>query len=511
MNFVLKTMTFYRKYRPQTINELDSVAVQTQVKQIVSTGSIPHALLLTGPKGTGKTSTARIIAKILNCERLAFSVQGLGKKEEKNKTKDLNPIPYTLNPDIEPCNECQSCISITGGNNLDVMEIDAASNRGIDEIRILREGIKLSPVQSKNKVFIIDEVHMLTNEAFNALLKTLEEPPSHAYFILATTDVDRVPDTIRSRSFGIQFSKSTIEETIRALKRVAEKETIEIDNDSLRLLAEYADGAFRDGVKVLEQVALASGGIPITKKHIETILGVHTSSMDEWIRIISSKDTQKILSFLQDLHARGVHIQGFIKHTIDSLHEEFLARFGVGNSSKRSELTDDDLITLMHVLSTASIASKSAVIELLPLELALVQWAETKGPEEPKGPKETNETKASDGPKGLNEIKEPDGPKETKGPNVPKVSTIQEEMKASNSTLNWSAFISSVQAQNHALAAILRSCKQLTSSDGEVIIGAQYQFHFDKLKDPKTHEILVKVVEEFIGKKIKVTIEFIKH
>ena len=163
-------MVFYRKYRPQKIDDLDSAAVRDTLHAVLQ-NDVSHAFLFTGPKGLGKTSTARIVAKVVNCER-------------KKKGS------------IEPCNECDQCVSITNGTNVDVLEIDAASNRGIDEIRELKEKIRLAPVAAHRKVYIIDEVHMLTTEAFNALLKTLEEPPSHAMFILCTTEAHKVPETI---------------------------------------------------------------------------------------------------------------------------------------------------------------------------------------------------------------------------------------------------------------------------------------------------------------------------
>src|SRR5579884_4048056 len=189
-------MVFYRKYRSQTINDLDSTAVrETLLRILQKPQSIPHAFLFTGPKGLGKTSTARIVAKVVNC------------------TARHGPQPASR---IEPCNECSQCTSITNGTNLDVFEIDAASNRGIDEIRDLKEKIRLSPVAAKKKVYIIDEVHMLTTEAFNALLKTLEEPPSHAMFILCTTEQHKVPATILSRCFHIGFSKATPDELVRS-------------------------------------------------------------------------------------------------------------------------------------------------------------------------------------------------------------------------------------------------------------------------------------------------------
>src|SRR3990167_11242532 len=190
-------MVFYRKYRPQKIEELDSKEVREKLYNVLESSSVPHAFLFTGSKGLGKTSTARIVAKVLNCEK---------------KTKG-----------IEPCNKCEQCVSITNGTNMDILEIDGASNRGIDEIRDLREKVKLSPMSATRKVYIIDEVHMLTQEAFNALLKTLEEPPSHVVFILCTTEPHKVPGTIISRCLRIQFKRATEEELVRSFGKIIKK------------------------------------------------------------------------------------------------------------------------------------------------------------------------------------------------------------------------------------------------------------------------------------------------
>src|SRR3990167_6143081 len=184
-------MTFYLKYRPQTLVDLDSTPVRESLIKIVESKSIPHAFLFSGPKGTGKTSAARILAKIVNCE---------------------NPPAGG-----EPCNICDQCISIAKGENLDVIELDAASHRGIDDIRALRDAVKLSPAKAKKKVYIIDEAHMLTTEASNALLKTLEEPPSHVVFILATTNPEKLIETIRSRAVNINFRKATPPELASSL------------------------------------------------------------------------------------------------------------------------------------------------------------------------------------------------------------------------------------------------------------------------------------------------------
>src|SRR3990167_5991416 len=213
-------MTLYLKYRSKNLDEIDSETVRESLKNIVKSGKISHAFLFAGPKGSGKTSAARILAKIVNCERL------------------------TVN--CEPCDKCEQCTSITKGNNLDVIEMDAASHRGIDDVRILRDAVKLSPAKASKKVYIIDEVHMLTLEASNALLKTLEEPPEHVMFILATTNPEKLIETIRSRTTNIAFRKATAEEIVRSLSRAVKGEKMKINEESLNEMAGASGGSFRD-------------------------------------------------------------------------------------------------------------------------------------------------------------------------------------------------------------------------------------------------------------------------
>src|SRR3990170_6917097 len=228
---------FYRKYRPQSFSKIigQKHIVETLLSQLKS-GKIGHGYLFAGPRGTGKTSCARIFAKAVNCQKSDIR----GRKSDKSEIRNG-----------EPCNKCDSCLAITGGFHLDLIEIDAASNRGIEEIRDLREKIKLAPVAGKYKVYIIDEAHMLTPEAFNALLKTLEEPPKHVIFVLATTEPHKLPGTIVSRCQRFDFRRITPAATMERLAQICATEGIEAEAAALHALARNAAGSLRDAENLL--------------------------------------------------------------------------------------------------------------------------------------------------------------------------------------------------------------------------------------------------------------------
>ena len=240
-------IALYRQWRPGSFKDLvGQTAVSRTLSHAISAGRIAHAYLFSGPRGTGKTSTAKILAKSLNCEK--------------------GPTP-------EPCGVCKNCTKIADGTALDVFEIDAASNRGIDEMRDLREKVKFTPAEGRYKVYIIDEVHMLTTEAFNALLKTLEEPPAHVVFILATTEPHKVPATIQSRCQRFDFRRITVEEIEARLAYVAQEMKIPCEKEALRLIARQADGGMRDALSLLDQCASLDGDT-LTAACVEENLGL---------------------------------------------------------------------------------------------------------------------------------------------------------------------------------------------------------------------------------------------
>ena len=328
-------MVFYRTYRPQLISELDKTDVRERISSVLKSKSIPHAFLFSGPRGTGKTSTARIVARVLNCEKIT---------------------------DGEPCNRCGNCVAIARGAHMDVVEIDAASNRGIDEIRELRDKIALSPSMGKKKIYIIDEVHMLTREAFNALLKTLEEPPAHAVFILATTEPYKLPDTIISRCVQIVFSKATDEELNRSLKRVVSGEKIKIADSALSLIAQSADGSFRDAVKILEQAVSQN---LLSDIGIQTITGMRDTK--DLIDIILQKDVKRALTQIEENQRNGADFILFLQVLLELCHKRLL------NSPEDAELK-----VLTRYLMRAYSETKTTAIPQLPLELAVIEYCSNK-------------------------------------------------------------------------------------------------------------------------------------
>ncbi|OGH52486.1 MAG: DNA polymerase III, subunit gamma and tau [Candidatus Levybacteria bacterium RIFCSPLOWO2_12_FULL_37_7] len=477
-------MVYYRKYRPQKIEELDSKDLRERLYPVLSS-SVAHAFLFTGPKGLGKTSTARIVAKAVNCEK-RFAIN----KEQKTKNKEQkgkilgSELKVKSVEDIEPCNECAQCISITNGSSLDVLEIDGASNRGIEEIRDLREKIKLLPVSAKKKVYIIDEVHMLTTDAFNALLKTLEEPPVHAMFIFCTTEAHKVPGTIVSRCFHVQFHIATDEELISSFHRIGKGEKLSIDEEVFGEVAKLSDGSFREGAKILEELVLGSGGEKITKELLEEKYQVASIKyyVENIVSHLKNKDTKFALSTVEDVIEKGTDIKYFLEQLISKLHVDLLMQVGVETETrnKKQEMSIEDIKRLVELFSKAHQELRYAVLPQLPLELAIIEWGIEKNNQ-----LSVLSSQLSDNSQSVNQL----------------------TGKPKTDNRIWGQLIDKVKTHNHSLAGVLRGCSLKSFSDSELVIETSFQFHKEKLSEEKAVRVLEQVASEITGNPVKVLIE----
>ncbi|MBC7074175.1 DNA polymerase III subunit gamma/tau [Candidatus Parcubacteria bacterium] len=360
------SQVFYRKYRPQKFSEFVGQGPIVKIlTQAIAQDRISHAYLFGGPRGTGKTTLARLLAKAINCEKRKLGT-------------------------FEPCNECQACQEIKEGKSIDLVEIDAASHRGIDEIRELREGVKFLPAKLKYKVYIIDEAHQLTKEAANALLKTLEEPPSRTVFVLATTELHKMIPTIVSRCQTFEFKKLGIQEIALKLKKIAQEEKIKIENEAIELIASHANGALRDAEGILEKVTIAFPNQIITKKEIEKLLGLFPSSLSgEFLDFILKKDLKGGFLFIKNLVEKGVDLEEFVKSFLSYLHQillfkilgekegEYLAIFTKEELEKLKNqsnlLSPVQLKIIIENFSEVQYKMKFTPIVELPLEIALVE------------------------------------------------------------------------------------------------------------------------------------------
>ncbi len=483
-------MVFYRKYRPQKFAEIvgQDHVVKTILAQLAS-GKIGHAFLFAGPKGTGKTSLARILAKAVNC-------QGIGSSKK--------PKNYTLNPKNlvtkfgEPCNKCDACVSVNDGSALDLIEIDAASNRNIDDVRDLREKIKLSPVSFRFKVYIVDEVHMLTREAFNALLKTLEEPPAHAIFILCTTEAGKLPPTIVSRVQRFSFSRASATQLTFALQKIAKAENIKIDDEACLAIVQAADGSFRDAVSILDQISSSKKAIS-ARDVTNLVVFSDWNSIFQFCEYLGLADVKKSVAYIENLYRSGADISLFIKEAVLFLEKLLLLKMNMVDQitdmeerqiSKMKELgerfTLDDLQHLMKLFLIAESDAKIYPLPHISLLLAVCKYclpkAEKADSLDIKDEKSREEKQSEDKeissrvPKGQNNVR-----------SIARIGKI------------WPVFLSKVKTGNAHVMAILRSAKPADFKGTTLQIEVFWRFHKEKLEEPKIYRMLSNIMEEVAG------------
>jgi DNA polymerase-3 subunit gamma/tau len=497
---------FYRKWRPQTLSEVVGQEPVTQtLRHAVESGKIAHAYLFCGPRGTGKTSMARILAKAVNCPNQAGG---------------------------EPCDACDMCRSVAEGRALDVIEIDAASNRGIDEIRSLREKANYAPSLARYKVYIIDEVHMLTEAACNALLKTLEEPPPHVIFVLATTEAHKVLTTIVSRCQRFNFHRLRQTEMMDKLQLICKKEEIHIEPASLELIARAATGSLRDAENILQQM-IAYYGNRIELDQIQAELDINWDSrVRELARCIVSRDVAAGLKVVHDLNSDGVDLRQFNLSLVEYLRGLLLAK---SRCEDALDVTSEDLAQMSSLATSApmdyllkavksfsSIDFRSNNYSALSLEMALLDCALSSQPGKEQ-PTMTTPPEAVDAPQ-MTE------PPETTGADIPVAADPDSAGTEDGSEVptavgssdipgkdvprdidyvrsRWREFIRSLRGEGSSgnLDAFLRSaCDPVDLEDDTLVLGFYYSFHKEKIEDAKYRHLVEKKLEEVFGRPYKI-------
>lgn len=339
---------FYLKYRPKTIEEIDNIKAKEILKNILKSSSLPHAFLFSGQKGTGKTSSARIFAKTVNCENNFFA-----------KKSSL----------MDPCNKCSNCLSVENGSSTDVVEIDAASNRGIDDIRNLIKTSSFLPMSGRFRIFIIDEAHMITHDAFNALLKTLEEPPSSVVFILATTNEEKIPKTILSRCSVVKFGKALKKDIKNMLKRITLSEKIKQDDKLFSLIADSSENSFRDAAKILEELKIQN---KLEYEDAKKFLGIFRQDL---LELINSKTIKDVFEWIEDFANQGGSFKILLENLLNQLHDILLHQNGVIiDLEKEYSFSKEDVVKLIKFFTIAYQNLRISPIDSLPLEIAVVEF-----------------------------------------------------------------------------------------------------------------------------------------
>lgn len=485
-------MSWHRTYRPQQIKSLHLENIRQALLSFMQKGQIPQVMLFAGPKGTGKTSSARIIGAILNDpanEKMADFQFFDGNKPKK--------VEYA-EPDVK--NDFNQ--QIFRGESYIVQEMDAASNRGIDDIRDLQERIALPPQTGKMTVYILDEAHMLTPQAFNALLKLLEEPPAHAVFILATTELHKIPETIKSRCSILHFRKANHEEIKQALGEVLSAEKIEADDESLDLIVERADGSFRDAVKLLEMVAIGK------KIDVETVENLLASSVTEDIKqllvAILDKDEADAVGIFERLRERNVDEKFFLTSLLDYLHLSLLQNLGI----VEGEAFTNQKVCQFLLKELSQIDLSESLMNHLQLELKvldLIQRAKGQSGGQPVSkktapPVKKNETLTQAQPKKEIQSKKT-APKEIKEEVVKSAEISGDSVKLLE---NWAELLSAVKQKNMTLEALLRSAKPLRGENGTAQVQVFYQFHKEQLEHPKFRAMIRECAAPIAGGEVKI-------
>ncbi|MCR4404308.1 MAG: DNA polymerase III subunit gamma/tau [Candidatus Acetothermia bacterium] len=461
---MLTSQSLYRRWRPQRFSEVigQDYTVKT-LQNAVAQGRLHHAYLFAGPRGTGKTSVARIFAKAVNCEAPREG---------------------------EPCNECPACQRIGRGISLDLLEIDGASNRGIDQIRQLREEVNFVPAEVKYKVYIIDEVHMLTNEAFNALLKTLEEPPRRVIFIFATTEPHKLPPTVASRCQAFEFKNIPPELIARKLQEISKAEGIKVSPQALRAIARRAKGSFRDAEVLLEQLASYKSEARIEEEDLLQLLGLPREEvLAEYLRACLARDASAALEIIARVSEAGKDPELFLEGAVELCRDWLIARLGKGEESALPELefSNDELVFLSDRLLELKRELRFLLDKRIVLEVGTLRIIEGLKGLERKGSGNPARPRAK--------------PEQAPQPPAPPAEPDEK----------WRLMLEEIKQERVAVYAFLAEGRP-SFREGRLCIeyGPDYRFHKESLEKAENRSFLLEMVRKFYGD-LAVEIGFAAH
>ncbi|MBM7557257.1 DNA polymerase III subunit gamma/tau [Halanaerobacter jeridensis] len=525
-------VSLYRKWRPQTFSDIvgqDNV-VKT-LKNAIKLDRIAHAYLFCGPRGTGKTSTAKILAKALNCED---------------------------GPTVDICGECSACNKITNNNSIDVLEIDAASNRGINEIRELREKVKFSPTEGNYKVYIIDEVHMLTTEAFNALLKTLEEPPEYVIFILATTEPNKLLSTILSRCQRFDFGRLSINDIIERLSYISEQEEVEISHKAMSAIARNAGGGMRDAISILDQT-ISYAGSEITIDDVSAVLGmVDRDILIGLTKIMIDHDVEEALNLVSDIIGQGKNISQFVDDLIHHFRNLLLLKectdtnklieVGADEKEELKSLVGDllvgQILRWIEILNEMSYDLKQTTQQRLILEMGIIklvksetdksmdtilnrltkleeqvangqivsqQQDQAKDEEKNKKQQQVQQSSKSTSqqakqansttPKQNDEKSQNHTEHEHKDSKVADLDA-PEDVEIDQIKSQWNEFLDYLKKQDMKLAAFLRDAKPFKIENNKLLLAFKHEFHKNQIENKK--QVVEKALKKLLGVSLRI-------
>jgi len=505
----MAVQALYRKWRPRTFDEVvgQEQVVRTLRNALIS-GRIHHAYLFAGPRGTGKTTTARLLAKAVNC---------LAPEEQR------------------PCNECAICQAVNERRLLDLIEIDAASNTGVDDVRELRERVGFRPNEARYKVYVIDEVHMLSNAAFNALLKTLEEPPPHVIFVLATTEPHKIPVTVLSRCQRHDFRRIPVNSIVARLEWLAEQEHIQADQEALILVARQATGSMRDAESLLDQLA-SSGDAGITVAEVRSALGTGASEVVIQVADALAKgDVAQGLTAINAAVDEGADPRQFARQVVEHLRALLLLRLESGIvpthvsddlrprlEAQASSFAPRALAQAVRLFNRAAVEAKGGWQPQLPLEMAFIEAAlppETgtpaaparqSAPASPRAPQPARHSTSSPPPK-------PAPARSVSAASSPPSRIVREATAAYDASApgdgsltpdtlrnRWSEFLNALRPRNLSLEALMHSCEPVAVEGNVIVLGFAHKFHRSKVEEDHNKQVVEQVLSDLLGQRYRV-------